>query len=95
VQLDVGPLTIRAEAGDESAVVEGGFLHVSSDQGSTRADVLADAAELASEIDVAAARQQAAELQQRLDTGRGLDEDEVARLQRELKKANARVAVGE
>jgi F-type H+-transporting ATPase subunit epsilon len=93
VQLDVGPLRIHTEQGEHVAIVDGGFMHVSTEEGLTRADVLADAAQLASEIDVAAARARADELQQRLDAREGVDPDERERLARELKKANARVAV--
>ena len=93
VRLDVGPLRIQTEQGEQVAVVDGGFMHVSTDEGTTRADVLADAAQLASEIDVAAARARADELQQRLDARDGLEPDERERLTRELKKANARVSV--
>ncbi len=93
VRLDVGPLRIHTEQGEHVAVVDGGFMHVSTEEGLTRADVLADAAQLASEIDVAAARARADELQQRLDAREDLEPDERERLARELKKANARVAV--
>jgi F-type H+-transporting ATPase subunit epsilon len=94
VRLDVGPLRVHADGGpDQVIVIDGGFLHVSSDEGATRADVLADAAELASEVDPAAARRRADELRERLDARDGLDADDRERLQRELKKANARVAV--
>jgi F0F1-type ATP synthase epsilon subunit len=44
------------DEGEAKAVVDGGFLHVSSHEGITRADVLAAHAELADEIDVMAAR---------------------------------------
>ena len=93
VRLDVGPLRIHTEQGEHVAIVDGGFMHVSTEEGVTRADVLADAAQLASEVDVAAARARADELQQRLDARDGLEPDERERLVRELKKANARVAV--
>ena len=94
VRLDVGPLRVHADgAPDQVIVIDGGFLHVSSEEGATRADVLADAAELASEVDTAAARRRADEVRERLDARDGPDADERVRLQRELKKANARVAV--
>ena len=94
VRLDVGPLRVHADgAADQVIVIDGGFLHVSSEEGATRADVLADAAELASEVDTAAARRRADEVRERLDARDGPDADERERLQRELKKANARVAV--
>jgi F-type H+-transporting ATPase subunit epsilon len=93
VRLDVGPLRVHSDRGEEVVVIDGGFLHVSTDEGTTRADVLADAAELASEVDVAAARQRADAAQQRLDARDGLEPDERERLERELKRANARLAV--
>jgi F-type H+-transporting ATPase subunit epsilon len=47
VQLATGPLTVYREAeGELRATVDGGFLHVSSDEGGTRVDVLASVAEL-------------------------------------------------
>ena len=55
VQLAIAPLRMQLE--DDTwvvAVVDGGFLHVSSDEGVTLADVLASNAELAT-VDVAAA----------------------------------------
>ena len=93
VRLDIGPLRIHTEAEEQVAIVDGGFLHVSTEEGSTRADVLADAAQLASEVDVAAAGRRADELRLRLEARDGLDDDERARIQRELKKASVRVAV--
>jgi F-type H+-transporting ATPase subunit epsilon len=93
VRLDIGPLRIHAETGEQVAIVDGGFLHVSTEDGSTRADVLADAAQLASEVDVTAAGRRVDELRQRLEARDGLDDDERARIQRELKKASVRVAV--
>lgn len=93
VRLDVGPLRIRSEDGDQVAVVDGGFLHVSTEDGATRADVLADGAQLASEIDATAARTRADEVRQRLDAGDELEDDERTRLRRELKKADARLAI--
>jgi len=42
--------------------VDGGFLHVTSEGGATRADVLATGAALAEEIDVEAARRRIDEL---------------------------------
>jgi F-type H+-transporting ATPase subunit epsilon len=79
VRLAIG--TLRLEQPDGrwlTAVVDGGFLHVTSDAGTTRADVLATQAELADEIDLEAARV-------------GGDDDEVA--QAEIAKALARIDV--
>jgi len=92
VQLTIGPLHVRNDAGDVAAVVDGGFLHVSSNEGVTRADVLASDAELADEIDVERARRRAVELQERLqDRDTHLAEAEISRIRAELRKALERV----
>jgi F-type H+-transporting ATPase subunit epsilon len=85
VQLAIGPLRLLAEQGEVRAVVDGGFLHVSTHEGATRADVLASQAELADEIDLDAARQQLESLQGRAQG----DDDEVAKA--EIAKATARI----
>jgi len=85
VQLAIGPLRLLTEGGETRAVVDGGFLHVSTQEGTTRADVLAAQAELADEIDLDAARR-------RLEAAEGRaegDDDEVAKA--EIAKANARI----
>jgi F-type H+-transporting ATPase subunit epsilon len=85
VQLAIGPLRMLTEDGETRAVIDGGFLHVSTHEGVTRADVLAAYAELEQEIDVEAARARLAELE-----GRSIeDDDEVAK--GEIAKAAARV----
>jgi F-type H+-transporting ATPase subunit epsilon len=89
VQLAIGPLRVHREGGEVlAAVVDGGFMHVGTHEGVTRADVLASQAELADEIDVEAARRRLAELE-----GGGADLDEAERddLSREVQKAEARV----
>lgn len=89
VQLAIGPLRIHREGGPVlAAVVDGGFLHVGTHEGVTRADVLATQAELAAEIDVEAARRAVEELQGR---GEALDEDERAAVKAALQKAETRV----
>ena len=89
VQLAIGPVSIHREGGDKlEAVVDGGFLHVGTHEGLTRADVLAAHAELKEEIDVEAARQTVASLQNH-DTH--LAEAELASTKAELQKALARV----
>jgi F-type H+-transporting ATPase subunit epsilon len=88
IQLAIGPLHIQAEDGTwERAVVDGGFLHVSTEEGNTRVDVLATNAQLAGEIDVDAARRRADELRSTAD------DDEDAR--RDLSRAEARIALVE
>jgi F-type H+-transporting ATPase subunit epsilon len=63
VQLAIGPLQIQQEDGEWlKAVVDGGFLHVSTEEGATRVDVLATNAQLESEIDVDVARRRLEEL---------------------------------
>ena len=86
VQLAIGPLRMLTEGAPETrAVVDGGFLHVSTHEGVTRADVLAAHAELEQEIDVEAARARLADLE-----GRSIeDDDEVAK--GEIAKAAARI----
>jgi F-type H+-transporting ATPase subunit epsilon len=85
VQLAIGPLRMLTEGEESRAVVDGGFLHVSTHEGVTRADVLAAYAELEQEIDVDAARARLAELD-----GRTIeDDDEVAK--GEIAKATARI----
>ncbi|TMK20762.1 MAG: F0F1 ATP synthase subunit epsilon [Actinobacteria bacterium] len=87
VQLAIAPLRIQLEDGTWLvAVVDGGFLHVSSDEGVTRADVLASNAELADQIDVAAARARLEEAQ-----ARAAADDELAAA--EVAKAEARIVV--
>jgi F0F1-type ATP synthase epsilon subunit len=69
------------------AVVDGGFLHVATDAGVTRADVLAAHAELANEIDVVGARRRLEEWEGRLAEGN----DGVAKA--EIAKALARITL--
>ncbi len=66
VRLAIGRLRIHNEHERVWAVVDGGFLHVTSEEGTTRVDVLASQAELASEIDVEAARARKEEFERRL-----------------------------
>ena len=75
VELAISPLFITTEGGERlAAAVDGGFLHVVSHGGETRVDILAEQAELASEIDLERARQQQAEAErliQERDDGPG------------------------
>jgi F-type H+-transporting ATPase subunit epsilon len=89
IRLAIGPLRIQDADGTwRVAVVDGGFLHVTSAGGGSRVDVLATSAQMADEIDAAAAQARADELQARLR-----DEDD-AGLRTELAKALARAGVG-
>jgi F-type H+-transporting ATPase subunit epsilon len=82
--LDVGPLAVVNGGNREHAIIDGGFLHVAFD----RVEVLAEHAELESEVDVGAARSRVEELERRVAEG-----DEDAR--RELARAQARLALAE
>jgi F-type H+-transporting ATPase subunit epsilon len=87
VQLAIGPLRLQAADGSWStAVVDGGFLHVATEGGQTRADVLATQAEMADEIDLEAARARLAELESMQN------HDDVA-AQAEIAKAMARISI--
>jgi F-type H+-transporting ATPase subunit epsilon len=87
IRLAIGSLRIHTGEGEVVAVVDGGFLHVISEEGTTRADVLATNAELATEIDARSAESRVEEAR-RLVAERG---DDQARA--ELAKALARVHV--
>ena len=90
IRLAIGALRIQDEAGAWlEAVVDGGFLHVTSHEEATRVDVLATGAELEAEVDRQAAEARVAELQARLDEG-----DDAA-VRTELAKALARTGLGE
>ncbi len=94
IRLAIGPLKIRNGDVVEYAVVDGGFLHVSTESGSTRVDVLASHTELAHEIDLAAARfrkEQAEAKLQNHDTHTA--EAEIAAARSELSKALARLTL--
>ncbi len=87
VQLAIGVLRIQHQDGTwESAVVDGGFMHVTSDGDNTRVDVLATEAELAHEIDVEAARRRLEEYERLLEQDDGFAEAEIA-------KATARIGI--
>lgn len=87
VQLAIGPLRLQREGhGELSAVVDGGFLHVGTHAGVTRADVLAARAELKDDIDVEAARSAVARLRSEAVSA---PDDET--LKAELRKAQARL----
>jgi F-type H+-transporting ATPase subunit epsilon len=86
IQLAVGPLRIeQVEDGWLAAVADGGFMHVTSGEEGTRVDVMASAAELASEIDLEAARRRRDEL------ASSAEDDDAAKA--ELAKAEARIAL--
>ena len=82
-QLAIGPLQIQRGEGEwVRAVVDGGFLHVSTEEGATRVDVLATNAQLESEIDAAAVRTRLEELRASGDTDDA--KDDIARAEARL-----------
>jgi len=85
IRLAVGVLRVRHDGSQDAAVVDGGFLHVTSEGDRTRVDVLATHAEMASEIDLRAAESRVAELEERLR------QHDDAGVRSELAKALARV----
>lgn len=88
VSLAVHPVRIKSDGSEHVILVDGGFLHVTSAEEKTRVDVLAEHAALPEEIDVAAARSRAEELQRRVE-GQG-----DTRARTELDKALMRVQYG-
>ena len=94
VQLGIGPLRIRRDGEDVVAVIDGGFLHVATDQGVTRADVLATEAELMDDIDLEAARRRAAQLEEQIRSRADVAlHAELAAAKAELAKAQARIGL--
>jgi len=88
VQLAIGPLRMLQDTGETGAVVDGGFLHVSSHEGVTRADVLASHAELADEIDLMAARRRLEEWENRsAEDDNGVAKGEIAKAMARIKLA--------
>jgi F-type H+-transporting ATPase subunit epsilon len=88
IRLGIDVLRIQLEDGRwEVAVVDGGFLHVTNDEGSTRVDVLATSAEMAGEIDRQAAQARLEQAQARVAEG----DDAAGRA--ELAKALARTGL--
>jgi F-type H+-transporting ATPase subunit epsilon len=82
-QLAIGSLQIQRGEGEwVRAVVDGGFLHVSTEEGATRVDVLATNAQLESEIDAAAVRTRLEELRASGDADDA--KDEIARAEARL-----------
>jgi F-type H+-transporting ATPase subunit epsilon len=86
IRLAISRLAIRTEGREVVAVVDGGFLHVTSDQAVTRVDVLATFAEPASDIDAHVAEMRLEEARRRFEQ-HGDHNAEV-----ELQKALARVS---
>lgn len=87
VRLSIGVVRIQTADGPVRAVVDGGFLHVTSQEGVTRVDVLASHAELESEIDQEAARRRLE------DAERHLQENDTETAKHEVAKALARTSL--
>src|SRR6266545_7510679 len=67
IQLAIGPLFVDPVEGERlAAAIDGGFLHVVTNEGETRVDVLAEHAELRGEIDLDLARRQKEEAERKI-----------------------------
>jgi F-type H+-transporting ATPase subunit epsilon len=67
IHLGIGPLFVQATEGERiAAAIDGGFLHVTSSGDYTRVDVLAEHADLGTEIDVERARREQADAEARV-----------------------------
>jgi F-type H+-transporting ATPase subunit epsilon len=88
VELAVAPVRVIEGRSERKILVDGGFLHVTPGEEETRVDVLAEHAALPEEIDAAAARARADELDRRLQ------EVDQAELRAELAKALMRAEHG-
>ncbi len=88
--LEPGELTVRADGKSYPLAVSGGLVEV---YGNTLY-VLADAAEHAHEIDLAAAEQRTRQLEQDLQAKANLDINSYALLQKQLEHERARLQVG-
>jgi F-type H+-transporting ATPase subunit epsilon len=86
IRLAISRLAVRTGGAEIVAVVDGGFLHVTSDQSVTRVDVLATFAELATEIDARVAEMRLEEARRAFEQHRDHNSEV------ELQKALARVA---
>ncbi len=96
IRLAIGPLRILREGEPEmAAVVDGGFMHVTSEGGDTRVDVLAAGAQFADEIDVEAARRRVPDLEEQVRQARddASAEAGVEAAQAELDMALARINI--
>ena len=93
VGLAFGPLrNLRHDGREITAVVDGGFMHVTSDGDATRVDVLAANAQMREEIDVEDARRRVSELEDRLRERDTADaEADLAGVKESLLRAQARI----
>jgi F-type H+-transporting ATPase subunit epsilon len=90
IRLGVSPLRVQRDGEEVDAVVDGGFLHVTSEGDVTRVDVMASGAALAGDIDRAREEARRQEMEERLRTNA---DDEEARA--ELQKATARLTLAQ
>ena len=79
VELAIHPIRLIDGQSEQVVLVDGGFLHVTPGEEETRVDVLAERAELASEVDAGAARARADEVRERADAGEAAAQAELAR----------------
>jgi F-type H+-transporting ATPase subunit epsilon len=79
ITLAIGPLFIHQGDRVEGVAVDGGFLHVTSRGDDTRVDILAEHAELESEIDAAEAERERAEAEQQVAQGNAASRADLAR----------------
>jgi F0F1-type ATP synthase epsilon subunit len=82
IELAIAPVRLfDGTAEREKILVDGGFLHVTPGEDVTRVDVLAESAEMTSEVDAADARRQVEELRPTADQGDERARDALARLE--------------
>jgi F-type H+-transporting ATPase subunit epsilon len=88
IQLGISPVFIQTDGERIAAAVDGGFLHVVSSGMDTRVDILAEHAELSTEIDLDKARRL------REDAERRIAADHDAEAEADLAKALMRLDLG-
>ena len=88
IQLGISPVFIQTEGERIAAAVDGGFLHVVSSGMDTRVDILAEHAELSTEIDIDRARRL------KEDAERRIAADHDAEAEADLAKALMRLDLG-
>jgi F-type H+-transporting ATPase subunit epsilon len=79
VTLATRPVRIVQGNEEQVVLVHGGFLHVTPGEKATRVDILAEEAELASEVSASEARARVEELRRRVEQGEAGAEGELAK----------------
>jgi F-type H+-transporting ATPase subunit epsilon len=79
VALATRPIRIVQGSDEQVVLVHGGFLHVTTEEEATRVDILAEDAELASEVSASEARSRVEELRRRVEQGEAGAEGELAK----------------